>query len=158
MNLSNLLRTTSVCGLLMVVATAATHAQRTPLQQRLSTATRVSCSFSVLGTGTWNKGTPEITSAPSKMSVAFTNVNVDEGTADAQSTFGGSFIVVRQANDYLHFMQMYSSGPLHTTTILAREAKDGRLLAVHTRHEYTDVAIPGFTARPEMYIGECEVS
>jgi len=82
---------------------------------------------------------------------------VDEGTADAQSTFGESFIVVRQTSDYLHFMQMYGSGPLHTTTILAREATNGRLMAVHTRHEYTDVAIPGFTSRPEMYLGECEV-
>ena len=158
MNVPHLLRTACLGGLLMLVATAATHAQRSPLQQRLSTATKVSCSFSVLGTGTWNKGTPAITSAPVKLSVAFTNVNVDEGTADAKSTFGESFIVVRQANDYLHFMQMYGSGPLHTTTILAREAQDGRLMAVHTRHEYTDVAIPGFTSRPEMYIGDCEVS
>src|SRR5687768_10586222 len=120
MNPTNLLLTIGICGLLLVVAPAVTHAQRSPLQQRLSTATRISCSFSALATGTWNKGTPEIAAAPSKLSVAFTNVNVDEGTADAQSTFGGSFIVVRQANDYLHFMQMYSSGPLHTTTVLAR--------------------------------------
>jgi uncharacterized protein YjbI with pentapeptide repeats len=44
---------------------------------------------------------------------------------------------------------------LHTTTVLAREARDGRLLAVHTRHEYTDVRLPGFTSRPEMYIRDC---
>ena len=78
--------------------------------------------------------------------------------ANRHTLLPAPFIVVRQANDYLHFMQMYGSGPLHTTTILAREAQDGRLMAVHTRHEYTDVAIPGFTSRPEMYIGDCEVS
>ena len=68
---------------------------------------------------------------------------------------GKSFIVVRQAGDYLHLMQTYSAGPLYTTTVLARETTEGRLMAVHTRHEYTDVAIPGFTSRPEMYLGEC---
>jgi hypothetical protein len=156
MHLLNLRRTACLTGLLLLLGAAA-HAQRGPLQQRLSTATSVTCSFSLVNTGTWNKGTPEATSGPVKLTVAFTNVNVDEGTADQQSTFGGSFIVVRQANDYLHFMQMYGSGPLHTTTILAREGKDGRLLAVHTRHEFTDVAIPGFTSRPEMYLGDCEV-
>ena len=93
----------------------------------------------MLGTGTWNKGTPAITSAPVKLSVAFTNVNVDEGTADAKSTFGESFIVVRQANDYLHFMQMYSSGAAaHHHNPRARStgrAADGRAHAarVHRR-------------------------
>ena len=52
---------------------------------------------------------------------------------------------------------MFSSGPLHTTTVLARESREGRLLAVHTRLEYTDVSVPGFTSRPEMYVGDCEV-
>jgi hypothetical protein len=52
---------------------------------------------------------------------------------------------------------MYGSGPLYTTTVLAKESRDGRLLAIHTRHEYTDVSLPGFTSRPEMYLGECAV-
>lgn len=160
MHLLPLRRTACVTGLLLLLGAVAAHAaQRTTLQQRLAGATSVNCSFSLLSTGTWNKGTgaPEATSGPAKLSVVFTNVNIDEGTADQQGSFGESFIVIRQTNDYLHFMQMYGSGPLHTTTILAREAKDGRLMAVHTRHEYTDVAIPGFTSRPEMYLGDCEV-
>ena len=157
MHLLPLRRTACSIGLLLLLGAGAVHAQRTSLQQRLAAATSVNCSFSLVNTGTWIKGTPEATSTAAKLTVAFTNVNVDEGTADQQGAFGEAFIVIRQTNDYLHFMQMYGSGPLHTTTILARESKDGRLLAVHTRHEYTDVAIPGFTSRPEMYLGDCEV-
>ena len=93
----------------------------------------------------------------SNQPISFTNVNVEEGTADAESAFGGGFIVVRQSNDYLHLMQMHGSGPLYTTTVLARETKEGRMMAIHTRHEYTDVRLPGFTSRPEMYLGECTV-
>jgi len=29
---------------------------------------------------------------------------------------------------------------------------------VHTRHEYTEVRLPGFTSRPEQYYGECEIT
>jgi hypothetical protein len=55
-------------------------------------------------------------------------------------------------------MQMHGAGPLYTTTVIARETKDGRLMAVHTRHEYTDISLPGFTSRPEMYVGDCRVT
>jgi hypothetical protein len=52
-------------------------------------------------------------------------------------------------------MQMHDVGPLYTTTVVARETTEGRLMAVHTRHEYTDVRLPGYTSRPEMYLGDC---
>jgi hypothetical protein len=29
--------------------------------------------------------------------------------------------------------------------------------AVHTRHEYTMISLPGFTSRPEQYYGECAI-
>ena len=30
-------------------------------------------------------------------------------------------------------------------------------MAVHTRHEYTDVLLIGFTSRPEQYYGDCAI-
>lgn len=131
--------------------------QARALQRRLATATGLSCSFSAMATGDWQDGTPSVEAAPAKISVTFTHVNIDEGTADAEGMAGVTFIVVRYSNDYLHLIQMHGSGPLYTTTVVARESHDGRLLAVHTRHEYTDVRLPGFTSRPEMYVGDCEV-
>jgi hypothetical protein len=125
------------------------------LQQRLGKTTSLSCTFSTLATGTWKEGAPGVDVAAATLKVAFSSVNIDEGTADADGALGSSFIVVRHSNDYLHLMQMHGAGPLHTTTVIARETKDGRLMAVHTRHEYTDVRLPGFTSRPEMYLGDC---
>ena len=129
--------------------------QAVALQQRLARTTSLSCSFTVRATGTWDKGVASAEAAPVKIEVRFTNINVDEGTADADLAFGTSLIVVRYTNDYLHLMQMHDAGPLYTTTVVARETTDGRLMAVHTRHEYTDVRLPGYTSRPEMYLGEC---
>jgi hypothetical protein len=128
------------------------------MQERLAATRGLECSFPVMTTGTWKDGAPSGSVATSTIKVTFKNVNVDEGTADADSPYGASFIVVRHANDYLHLMQMHSAGPLYTTTVFARESKEGRLMAVHTRHEYTDVRLPGFTSRPEMYLGECALS
>ena len=132
-------------------------AQAPALQQRLAAAKTISCTFSALATGTWKDGVPAIDVTAKTLTLKFTNVNLDEGTADADNAFGGSFISVRRSNDYLHLMQVQGAGPLYTTTILAKESKDGRLLAVHTRHEFTDVRLPGYTSRPEMYLGDCAV-
>jgi hypothetical protein len=125
------------------------------LEQRLEEATRLDCRFSELVTGDWKDGKPTATVATTTFEASFFDVNVNEGTAEADSRFGPSYIVVRYSNGYLHFVQMLLSGPLRVTTILARQTKDGRLMAIHTRHEYSPTVLPGFTSRPEMYIGDC---
>jgi hypothetical protein len=146
------------CSVLTVWTAGTAHGQSGTLQKRLAAATSLRCTFSVMAGGTWKGGTPSADIKTATLTVAFTSVNVDEGTAVAEGRFGSAFIVVRYSGDYLHLMQMHSSGPLYTTTVLAKESRDGRLLAVHTRHEYTDVSLPGFTSRPEMYLGECVVA
>jgi hypothetical protein len=135
-----------------------TFGQAAPLQQRLAKTRTLNCTFAMKATGSWPDTGPTAELGAAKLKVAFTNVNVDEGTADAEDAFGKSYIVVRYTSDYLHLIQMHSAGPLYTTTVLAKPAKDGRLLAIHTRHEYTDVRLPGFTSRPEMYLGDCAVT
>jgi len=134
--------------------------QSSTLQQRLAKATSLSCTFSAMATASWESGVPVIKMGTPKLTITFSNINVDEGTADLGSTLGASassLVVVRYSNDYLHLMQSHFDGPLYATTVLARETKDGRLMAVHTRHEYTAVSLPGFTSRPEMYVGDCAV-
>jgi hypothetical protein len=127
------------------------------LDRRLAAATRLDCSFSVIATGNWEKGTPKLSVMPSELKASFSNINVDEGTAEAETPYGASFISVRYAQGYLHIMQMSDAGPLYLTTILARAAGEGRLMAVHTRLEYSPTVIPGFTSRPEMYLGSCAI-
>jgi hypothetical protein len=133
-------------------------AQVQSLQGRLAATRTLACTFSVVATGSWKDGAPVATTGQSTLKMAFSNINIDEGTADLDGSFGGSsFIVVRHSTDYLHLMQTHGAGPLYTTTVFARETKDGRLMAVHTRHEYTDVRLPGYTSRPEMYVGDCSI-
>jgi hypothetical protein len=150
-------------GLLLSLAPAA-HAQvglagrtTSPIQEQLAGATTVTCSFTTQAAGDWDGSETSAEVSPIELELGFTNVNTDEGTASAGSDFGDAYIIVNYTNDYLHFMQVFRSGPIYTTTVLAVEGEDDRLLAVHTRHEFTAVALPGYTSRPEMSIGSCTV-
>jgi hypothetical protein len=158
-NVTNKLIMLLAAGALAAVLVASNTAQgQIALQRRLAAATSVECRFTTLATGNWDGGTPSAKVTETELETSFFDINVDEGTAEADSPFGASLIIVRYAEGYLHLMQMAYAGPLHVTTILARETKDGRLMAVHTRHEYTPTSLPGFTSRPEMYIGDCAIT
>ena len=127
-------------------------------QNRLPGVTELSCSFSLVATGTWTDDiTPSVELEPSRLRFRFVEIDTDGATAEAEGDFGGSHIITRLSGDYLHFVQMFRSGPLYTTTVINRETTDGRLKAVHTRHEYNDFRLEGHTSRPEHYYGDCEI-
>jgi len=135
----------------------AASAQNRQLMDRLQGASRIDCQFSEIAKGDWTDEGTEFEASPIEFSAAFFDIDVESGTAEAEGRFGASYIIVRYAQGYLHFMQTLNSGPLYLTTVLAQESTDGRFKAVHTRHEYTQVSLPGFTSRPEMYLGDCAV-
>jgi hypothetical protein len=57
----------------------------------------------------------------------------------------------------LHFIQSFLDGQLYTTTILEKRTAGGKFKAMHSRHEHTDISLPGFTSSPEQYYGDCEI-
>lgn len=132
--------------------------QSEDLEMRLAAAKRIECKFTALATGDWKNDSAQASVSTVEESVAFHAIDVDEGTAEADGEFGESFIVVRYSHGYLHLMQMSGSGPLRVTTVFAQPASKGRMKAMQTRAEYTSVSLPGFTSRPEMYVGDCAVA
>jgi hypothetical protein len=148
-----------VNGLLaVVIASAMTMAQAPNAPApRLVKATALDCTFSAMATGTWKDGVPATSTRPAKLSIAFTSIDTQDGTADAVGDGGKSHITVRMVGNYLNLMQMDPYGAVYLTTIFNTETKSGRLLAAHTRHEYTLVQLPGLTSRPEQYYGDCDV-
>lgn len=126
-------------------------------QGRLADATGLDCSFTVLATAGWTDGDAEAAVDSSTLSLRFQEIDADGATAAIVGPYGSSHIIVRQTGDYLHLVQMFTVGPLYTTTVIDRETTGGRLMAVHTRHEYTDTQLVGFTSRPEQYVGDCAV-
>ena len=125
-------------------------------QSRFEDVTELSCTFSLVVGGTWTDGEPELEQGTSTLSFQFVEIDTDGATAEAVGRFGDSHIITRLSGDYLHFLQLFNAGPLYTTTVIDRETTPGSFIAVHTRHEYTDVRLAGYTSRPEQYYGHCK--
>jgi hypothetical protein len=149
---------TAVCliALLLIIYCEPVPAQTRP-GERLASVKVLKCVFPVLATGTWTKGVPEAAVKAAKLTIGFDEIDADDGTARVLGDFGPSDIIVRLSGSTLHFMQSFREGPLYVTTVFPKETSGGRLQAAHTRHEYTEVSLPGFTSRPEQYYGDCEV-
>jgi glucose/arabinose dehydrogenase len=145
-----------------LVQTTSSHAQSSTqsaaLEKKLITAKKLDCTFSTLATGNWDGAKTTATVAAAKLEVKFMAIDVDEGTAEADGGFGAALIIVRYSHGYLHLMQMSDAGPLYITTVLATPSANGRFKAMHTRHEWSPAVVPGFTSRPEMYVGDCAVA
>jgi hypothetical protein len=124
---------------------------------RLAGAKALKCVFHLVATGSWNNGAPQAEVKRTELLVVFNSINTDEGTAGSVGQFGRSDIIARLSNGILHLIESFRDGPVYITTVFNKESRPGKLKAVHTRHEYTDVSVPGFTSSPEQYYGECEV-
>jgi hypothetical protein len=124
----------------------------------LQNAKSIRCTFSLYSIGTWTGDQAKAEVKPRNQVLEFTGINTDEGTAEQKATGTGKYdIIVRYAGGYLHFIQSFLNGPLYTTTVLEKKTPNGKFKAMHSRHEFTDFALPGFTSSPEQYYGDCEV-
>ena len=137
-------------------------------QGRLAEAKSLTCSFPVIAAGTWTNGNPEARVGPSRLTMSFGSIDASAAAAvidaglpitevDPVEPYGPSHLITRFTGGYLHLIQMFTAGALFTTTVIDSETLDGKLMAVHTRHVYAEVADPAATSRPEQYYGECEV-
>jgi hypothetical protein len=123
-----------------------------------ASAKSIECRFTTQAVATWKNGVPQIDVKPSTLTLRFESINTDDGTARVVGMFGPSDIIVRLSEDTLHLIQSFREGPLYATTVFPKETQPGRFQAVHTRHEWTAVALPGYTSSPEQYYGDCQVS
>jgi len=144
-------------ALLIVLFAAVTGQAQTPAQG-LQNVKSLTCEFQLMATGTWTPdGETRAEIRPRRLTLGFANIDTQDGSAEVASTVGAPHIVVQFSGGYLHFMQIGGSGFLYTTTVFSKVSRPGKFKAVHTRHEYTEASIPGYTSRPEQYYGECEM-
>ena len=135
------------------------HSSRAQLAKGpLANVRSIKCTFAVMAVGTWGDKEPEVkVRPPTKPTMQFDAINTDEGTAELKDGYGKYDIIVRYSGGYLHFIQSFLDGPLYVTTVLEKKTASGKFKAMHSRHEFTDFALIGFTSSPEQYYGECEI-
>ncbi len=152
-------RVLTVCGLLTAaLGLASPVVAQGRASDRASEAKALSCVFSTMVSGSWNSDGAVAETMPAKLSIAFADVDADEGTARVIGEFGPSDVVVRLSLGTLHVLQAFGDGPLYATTVFPWENRPGFLRAAHMRHVLTADSRPGVTSRPEQYYGECEVT
>ena len=129
-----------------------------PRSSTLGLVRSISCEFPLITTGNWAAdGTPSAKTEPAKMVLRYNEIDTDEGSASVEGLSGRLYIITRLSGVNLHLLAIDSAGPLYITTVFDRPGRPGRYKAAHSRHEFTDVSLPGFTSRPEQYVGDCEI-
>lgn len=145
-------------SVVLILGTEAASGQR-GAQNAPARAKSLSCVFSHLATGTWKAGEPVAEVKTAKLLLQFDMIEAQEGSArytGGDSNLSPAEITAQLSGGSLHLMQTGRSGAVYLTTVYPSESRGGKLKAVHARHEYTEVSLPGYTSRPEQYYGECE--
>jgi hypothetical protein len=151
-----------ILGMVAVIfmGSGALEAQEAP--PSLVTIKSAKCTFTALATGAWEDGKVAAVVKPEMLTMEFDSIDVDGGVADLPSNEGGaagrSDLLVKLSKGTVHFVQIFTDGPLYITTLFPEWTRPGRVQAVHTRHEFTPgIRLAGFTWQPEQYYGECEL-
>jgi hypothetical protein len=127
-------------------------------QSKLASARALRCTFHVSAVGGWKSdGSAGAALRTPTLILIFESIDADEGTAKMRSGAMLSDIALKVSGGYMHFMQSFRTGPLYTTTVFDKETSGGKFKAVHSRHEYFTIPVPGATSSPEQYYGECEI-
>ena len=154
---------TPILVVFMALGIQVPYAQ-TPARVGLANVQRLKCTFTHKALGTWEKDlVPAVELTPAKLSMVFDAIDTQDGTANVTDVTapdaGAPHITVRVLADNLHFLAMNISGSVYLTTVFAdRDSRAGKnFKAVHTRHEFTQTRLTGWTSRPEQYYGQCEV-
>jgi hypothetical protein len=143
-----------LAGALTLAASLPVGAQSTI---KLADVKAIKCSFPLMAIGTWDKaGTVSADMKKADLALQYNDIDTSEGTASVIGLSGKLHIITRMAGVNLHLLAVDSAGPLYITTVFDKPATPGKFKAAHSRHEFTDVSLPGFTSRPEQYYGECE--
>lgn len=148
----------TLAAALMCIAPAAMgRAQPAEGRAALAAARTLQCTMALQSVGTWTLGEPQAEVKPIRMSLRFEDVDTDDGTARAIGSTGRNDVAARMVMDTLTFIQSGTDGSVALTTVAARPAPNGRWLAVHTRHEFSETSAAGITLGPVQYYGSCTI-
>jgi hypothetical protein len=142
---------------MLIVLAAAAHvsAQGSEKKNALASIRTLNCSFPVSATGSWKDWTPkaEVPQVP-ELTLVIDDIDIDGGTARIGTTHTTALLT----QNSVHFMERTMAGSLTMVSVFAQKSPKGTLRAVRSRHDYLQMAIPGFVAEPNVsqHYGECE--
>jgi hypothetical protein len=146
-------------GVYVVSGVSRTAAQSTD-KNPLASIKSLKCQFPVYTVGSWKNGEAkaEVRQAQ-QFSLDIDEIDTDSGTARVTGTAGPTHVVALLTLSSLHFMERTVTGTLTITTVFSAE-NTRKFRAVHSRHDYLPMSLPGYVSEPSVSqnYGECEAA
>jgi hypothetical protein len=147
-------------ALALVLAGASSLPAQTTENNPLARVKGLKCTFLVYAAAKWKNGgaQPEIRQA--QLSLDIDEIDTDSGTARVTGSTGPVHVTALLTVSSLHFMERSVTGTLNVTTVFASEPGVKTLRAVHARHDYLPMSIPGFVSEPTVsqHYGMCDAA
>jgi hypothetical protein len=143
---------------MMAVAIPTAFAQSTD-KNPLAQVKKLKCQFSIYSSGSWKNGEPQAQiRQPEQLTLEVDEIDTDSGSARVTGTSGPADVVSLLTVSSLHFMERSVTGTLNITTVFVGEPNAKTFRAVHARHDYLPMSLPGFVSEPSVsqHYGTCE--
>ena len=146
----------------MVLAFALSAAAQTTEKNPLAKVQHLKCRFSVYSSGSWTKAQEPQGQIrqPETLQLEIDEIDTDSGSGRVTGTAGPTEVTALLTISSLHFMERSVTGTLNITTVFAGEPDAKTFRAVHTRHDYLPMSLPGYQSEPSVsqHYGVCEAT
>src|SRR3954471_9397751 len=143
-----------------VVFAHAAGAQTTD-KNPLAQVKALKCRFGIYASGAWAKTTQEASAQvrqPETLTLEIDEIDTDSGSGRVTGTAGPADVTALLTISSLHFMERSVTGTLNITTVFSGVEGAKSFRAVHTRHDYLPLSLPGYSSEPSVsqHYGICE--
>jgi hypothetical protein len=148
----------SLMAVLLVLSAGGVSAQSTE-KNPLALIKSLKCSFPLYAVGSWKNGDPQAQiKQAEQFSLTIDEIDTDSGSGRVTGTSGPVEVTALLTVSSLHFMERSVTGTLNITTVFVSDAGAKKFRAVHSRHDYLPMSIPGFVSEPTVSqnYGMCE--
>jgi hypothetical protein len=144
---------------LMLVATAHAAFAQTTDKNPLAKVKKLKCQFSIYASGSWKNLEPGAqVRQPETLLLEIDEIDTDSGSGRVTGTSGPADVTSLLTLSSLHFMERSVTGTLNITTVFSGDPDAKIFRAVHTRHDYLPMNLPGYQSEPSVsqHYGTCE--
>ena len=146
----------------MLMALAFAHAAQAQTTEKnpLAQVKSLKCRFAIYASGSWTKSQEAQAQVrqPEMLSLEIDEIDTDSGSGRVTGTAGPADVTALLTLSSLHFMERSVTGTLNITTVFAGDPDAKTFRAVHVRHDYLPMSLPGFQSEPSVsqHYGVCE--
>jgi len=146
----------------IAVAAALDASAQTTDKNPLAQVKHLKCRFSVYASASWSKTQEPQAQVrqPETLSLDIDDIDTDSGSGRVTGTAGPVEVTALLTISSLHFMERSVTGTLNITTVFAGDPEAKTFRAVHARHDYLPMSLPGYQSEPSVsqHYGVCEAT